>query len=153
MPRTSAANLKIVDITVKAMKKHPTLSVREAMLIAGFSPDDSINKTVQRKILRRLPGQGKRKFAALQILEPTPSSTPSAAAANDSVSPLTDPTISEQEANILSTHTLTECGFDGSILKEEISALNERREKQNITEEKHVVWHCWMQLRTVRNAL
>ena len=93
MPRTSAADPKMVDVAVKAMKKHPTISVREAMLIAGFSPDDSINKTVQRNILRRLPGQGKRKFAVLQSLQPTPS----AAATNDSISPLTDPTIPEQD--------------------------------------------------------
>ena len=98
MPRTSAADQKMVDDAVKAMKKHPTISVREAMVLAGFSPDESVNKNIQRNILRRLPGQGKRKFVALQILHPTPSSACPAAAAADSVSPLTEPTIPEQES-------------------------------------------------------
>ena len=44
---------------------HPTLSVKDAMLIAKFTDDEVENKCLQRKVLRRLPGKGKRNMIGL----------------------------------------------------------------------------------------
>ena len=42
------------------MVAHPTLSVKDAMKLADFSVDEREDKTLRQKVLRRLPGKGKR---------------------------------------------------------------------------------------------
>ena len=90
MPRTSATDPALVEKAVKALQKHPTLSIREAMILAEFPPEKINNKSTQRIILRHLPGQGKRKFIQLQTIERHPSSIGDGNSI--AILPLTDPT-------------------------------------------------------------
>ena len=47
------------------MVAHPTLSVKDAMKLADFSVDEREDKTLQQKVLRCLPGKGKRRMKEL----------------------------------------------------------------------------------------
>ena len=47
------------------MVAHPTLSVKDAMKLADFSVDEREDKTLQQKVLRRLPGKGKCRMKEL----------------------------------------------------------------------------------------
>ena len=42
------------------MVSHPGLSVKDVMTIAKFTDEEIEDKSMQRKVLRRLPGKGKR---------------------------------------------------------------------------------------------
>ena len=65
MSSTASTELELVDKAVLKLKTHPTLTVSEAMQLAGFSLSERCDKNMQRKVLRRLPGKGKRKFKTL----------------------------------------------------------------------------------------
>ena len=85
-----------MEKAVKALQKHSTLSIREAMILAEFSPDEINNKSTQRIILRRLLGQGKREFIEQQTIVQHPSSIGDSNSI--AVSPLTDPTMTSSLA-------------------------------------------------------
>ena len=62
MPKKSAALEAKFEIAVKTLLKAPNLTVPEAMLVAKFSKYDIENKSMQKVIVRRIPG-GKRAMA------------------------------------------------------------------------------------------
>jgi hypothetical protein len=124
MPRTSAADPVLVEKAVKVLQKHPTLSVHEAMILAEFSPDEINNKSMQRIILRRLPGQGKRKFIHLQTIVQHP------ILIGDSNSiavwPLTDPTI---RSSLAATSTSSQESSEPIPKKQPCNRLNSHQKQ------------------------
>ncbi len=48
------------------MVAHPGLSVKDAMMIAKFTNDEIEDKKLWQKVLRRLPGKGKRHMIQLR---------------------------------------------------------------------------------------
>jgi hypothetical protein len=49
----------MLNLAVKQMISHQSLSVKDAMKLADFSAANINNKNMQRKVLRCLPGMGK----------------------------------------------------------------------------------------------
>lgn len=62
MSGTSSAGSDKFAKAVTILKRAPTLTVREAMLAAEFTPSEASTKVMQRKVTRALPGKTKRKF-------------------------------------------------------------------------------------------
>ena len=63
MSKRSVALEAKFEIAVKTLLEAPNLTVPEAMLVAQFSKKDIENKSMQKVIVRRIPG-GKRAMAA-----------------------------------------------------------------------------------------
>ena len=59
MPKKSAALEAKFEIAVKTFLKAPNLTVQEAMLVAKLSMEDIENRSMQKILVRRIPG-GKR---------------------------------------------------------------------------------------------
>ena len=59
MPRKASANLDLVGKAVEYLKKHPTLSTAEAMKLAGFSEEETKNRSTQKLVRRKLPNKSK----------------------------------------------------------------------------------------------
>lgn len=64
MPRTSSADSTLVKKAVEKLQKHPTLTVPEAMQLAGFPPEQVKCRNTQRIVIRALPGKKKGDAAA-----------------------------------------------------------------------------------------
>ena len=47
------------------MVAYPNMPVKDAMKLADFTPDEMEDKNLQQKVLRRLPGKGKRHMKEL----------------------------------------------------------------------------------------
>ena len=60
MSTTDSTECDRLNVAVSKMVALPGLSVKDAMLIARFTDDEVEDKNMQRKVLRRLPGKGKR---------------------------------------------------------------------------------------------
>ena len=60
MSTTDSTESDRLKVAVYKMVPHPGLSVKDAMTIAKFTDDEIEDKNMQRKVLRRLPGKGKR---------------------------------------------------------------------------------------------
>ena len=60
MSTTDSTESDRLKVAVYKMVAHPGLSVKDAMTIAKFTDDEIEDKNMQRKVLRRLPGKGKR---------------------------------------------------------------------------------------------
>jgi hypothetical protein len=65
MPRTSSADQGLVEKAVDKLKMHPTLTVVDAMHLAGFTEDERKDKNIQRLVLRRLPSKGKHAYLSM----------------------------------------------------------------------------------------
>ena len=119
MPRTGSANLGLVSKAVNVLKIHTTLSVPQAMLLAGFSDNERNDPNIRRAILRRLPGGGKRKSIAL----------------TDSVPPST--TDSSDQSPVSSITTTTTAGASSSSLSSssEIPSTLSKQYKSRLTSE------------------
>ena len=104
MPRTGSTNLGLVSKAVNVLKIHTTLSVPQAMLLAGFSDNERNDPNIRRAILRRLPGGGKRKSITL----------------TDSVPPTTD---SSDQSPVSSITTTT--GASSSLSLSSLSSSSE----------------------------
>ena len=98
MPRTSSADQGLVEKAVDKLKMHTTLTVVDAMHLAGFTEDERKDKNIQRLVLRRLPGKGKHAY--LSMMASTDSGRDGGpvsdigTGASNIMSPLTDPTFS-----------------------------------------------------------
>ena len=64
MPRTSSADPMLVKKAVEKLQKHPTLTVPEAMQLAGFLPEQVKCRNTQRILIRAMPGKEKGDAAA-----------------------------------------------------------------------------------------
>lgn len=64
MPRTSSTDRTLVEKAVENVQKHPTLTVPEAMQLAGFPPEQVKCRSTQRIVIRALPGKKKGGDAA-----------------------------------------------------------------------------------------
>ena len=64
MPRTSSADPALVKAAVEKLQKHPTLTVSEAMQLAGFLPEQVKCRNTQRIVIQALPGKKKGDAAA-----------------------------------------------------------------------------------------
>jgi len=62
MSTTDSTECDRPKLAVEKMVAHPGLSVKDAMKLADFSIDKREDKNMQRKVLRRLPGKGKRRL-------------------------------------------------------------------------------------------
>jgi len=89
MPRTSSADPALVKAAVEKLQKHPTLSVSEAMQLAGFPEDQVKCRSTQKSVIRAMPGKRKRDAAALSSSN-TVASVNIATGGSSEVSPLTD---------------------------------------------------------------
>ena len=59
MPRKASADLDLVGKAVEYLKKHPTLSTAEAMKLAGFSEEETKNRSAQKLVRCKLPDKSK----------------------------------------------------------------------------------------------
>ena len=84
-PRKSLVSEEKVAVAVPILIRVPTLTVREAMLAAEFTPSEANTKTMQRKVARSLPGKSKCGWK-----ENIPLSTVNIATNVSEASPLTD---------------------------------------------------------------
>ena len=92
----------MLNLAVKKMISHQSLSVKDAMKLADFSAIDINNKNMQRKVLRRLPGKGKRAFNSNDTASSYTTATTHVASVIDAgssnqtsdMSPLSDPSSS-----------------------------------------------------------
>ena len=65
MSTTDSTECDRLKLAVAKMVALPGLSVKDAMIIAKFTDDEIEDKNMQRKVLRRLPGKGKRNMREL----------------------------------------------------------------------------------------
>ena len=65
MSTTESAESDKLDAAVRKMKQYREITVKDAMKLADFTADEIEDKNIQRKVLRRLPGKGKRKLKAM----------------------------------------------------------------------------------------
>jgi hypothetical protein len=86
MPRTSLVSEEKVANAVSLLIRAPTLTVREAMLAAEFTPSEANTKFMQRKVARSLPGSSKS-----GMKENIPLSKVNIATDISEASPLTNP--------------------------------------------------------------
>ena len=99
--RDSAESARL-DVAVKKMKQYRDITVRDAMKLADFSATDINDKNMQRKVLRRLPGKGKRAFNSNDTASSYTTATTHVASVIDAgssnqtsdMSPLSDPSSS-----------------------------------------------------------
>ena len=62
MSATDSIECDRLNLAVEKMVSHPGLSVKDAIKIADFSVDEIEDDNMRRKVLRRLPGRGKRRL-------------------------------------------------------------------------------------------
>ena len=60
MSTTDSTECDRLKVAVAKLVAIPGLTVKDAMLIAKFTDDEVEDKSMQRKVLRGLPGKGKR---------------------------------------------------------------------------------------------
>ena len=98
MSTTESAESDKLDAAVKKMIQYREITVKDAMKLADFTADEIEDKNMQRKVLRRLPGKGKRKLKAMAMAGGNCASISSAIIVNreksTDISPLSNPSIS-----------------------------------------------------------
>jgi hypothetical protein len=62
MSTTDSTKCDRLKVAVSKLVAIPGLTVKDAMLIAKFTDDKVEDKSMQRKVLRGLPGKGKRRM-------------------------------------------------------------------------------------------
>ena len=92
MPWQSLVSKEKVAKAVKLLIRAPTLTLREAMLAAEFTPSEANTKFIQRKLARSLPGNAKS-----GLKKNIPISSVNIATDVSEASPLTDPSASNNE--------------------------------------------------------
>ena len=65
MSTTDSTECDRLKVAAAKMMAFPGLSVKDAMLIAKFTDDEVEDKRMRQKVLRRLPGKGKRRMKEL----------------------------------------------------------------------------------------